>query len=244
MSIEHYVDCKDRLRDLLLKMDLSSAEEGMSLLDSFVREYEASLYNEIGRLTRQLHTSLATFHADGKITNLTKEDIPSAKERLKYVVELTEQAADKVLAIIEQSLPISLEISEGANDLQNECDKYIRQKDSCHGPATMPSNIETFIIGAKKKAAMLHGHLTEILMVQEYQDITGQIIKKVIDLVQDVEDNLIRLIRITGQKTSQQASESYSSIKPSGPCVPGVDNHSEFIAGQDDVDQLLASLGF
>lgn len=243
MSIENYVDYKDRLRNLLLKMDISSAEEGMSLLDTFVKEYEASLYNEIGRLTRQLHTSLATFHADGKIANLTKEDIPSAKERLKYVVELTEQAADKVLAIIEQSLPISLEISDGANDLQNECEKNTKQKDFWHGPTTMPTNIEAFIVGAKKKAAILHGHLTEILMAQEYQDITGQIIKKVIDLVQDVEDNLIRLIKITGQNASPQAGESDRS-RPSGPCVPGVDNNGEYAAGQDDVDQLLASLGF
>jgi len=243
MSIKDYEGYKDRLRNLLLQMELSTAEDGMATLDAFVKDYEASLYNEIGRLTRQLHTSLSTFQADEKILNLTKDAIPSAKERLRYVVELTEQAAQKVLTIVEKSIPISLEISEGASSLHKDCVKSLSHKDHAEGPAVLPSNIKEFLSGAKDNAILLHGHLTEILMAQEYQDITGQIIKKVITLVQDVEDNLIKLIKITGLQTSPQ-ERPIDNCEPSGPRVPGVDDQVVYTAGQDDVDQLLASLGF
>ena len=243
MNIESYEDYKGRLRDLLLIMESSSAEDGMASLDVFVKDYEASLYNEIGRLTRQLHDSLTTFQADEKIFNLTNQHIPSAKERLRYVVELTENAAQKVLSIIEKSIPISLEISDGASDLQNEYIELSRQKEYGTILSALPGDIKTFLAVAKDKAGLLHSQLTEILMAQEYQDITGQIIKKVIDLVQDVEDNLIRLIKITGLRTLSQEAEADNN-KACGPCVPGVDDKNEYMAGQDDVDQLLASLGF
>lgn len=237
--MENYEECKGRLHDLLRKMELSSAEEGMEILDAFVKDYETSLYKEIGKLTRQLHDSLTTFQADEKIFNLAREDIPSAKERLKYVVELTEQAAQKVLGIIEKSLPISLEISKGASDLHNKWSKVSNIPE----PAAMSGNTKAFLAEAKENATILHNHLTEILMAQEYQDITGQIIKKVIDLVQDVENNLVRLIKLTGHINSP-LEKVKDNLKASGPCVPGIDDQVVYTAGQDDVDQLLASLGF
>ena len=243
MSIKDYEGYKDRLRDLLRKMESSTAEDGMATLDAFVKDYEASLYNEIGRLTRQLHTSLAAFQADEKILNLTKDDIPSAKERLKYVVELTEQAAQKVLTIVEKSIPISLEISEAATSLHNDCEKLSGRSVRSDDSTGLPDNIRQFLSGAKDNAKLLHGHLTEILMAQEYQDITGQIIKKVIGLVQDVEDNLVKLIKITGLKTSSH-ERAIDNCMASGPHVPGIDDQVVHIGGQDDVDDLLASLGF
>jgi chemotaxis protein CheZ len=243
MILKDYEGYKERLRNLLLKMELSTAEDGMATLDAFVKDYEASLYNEIGRLTRQLHTSLATFQADEKFLNLTKDAIPSAKERLRYVVELTERAAQKVLTIVEKSIPISLEISEGASSLHRDWADTSTGNGRVEGATELPGNIREFLSGAKDNANLLHGHLTEILVAQEFQDITGQIIKKVIALVQDVEDNLIKLIKITGLKTSSQ-DEPIDHCAPSGPRVPGVDDQVVYTAGQDDVDQLLASLGF
>jgi len=237
--MDKYEDYKGKLRGLLQRMETSTAEEGMARLDAFVREYEESLYNELGRLTRQLHDSLITFQKDEKIYHLTREDIPSAKDRLKYVVELTEQAAQKVLGVIEKCIPISLAIRKGANYLES---KY---SEDSEGPETsnITNKTKSYLAGVRENADVLHSYLTEILMTQEYQDITGQIIKKVIDLVQDVENNLVRLIRLTGNISSPISGEE-SDIKPSGPRVPDVDNQAVYTTDQDDVDQLLASLGF
>ena len=237
--MDKYEECKGRLRSLLQKMEESSAEEGMATLDTFVKHYEASLYNEIGKLTRLLHDSLITFQCDEKIHNLTRKDIPSTKERLKYVVELTEQAAHKVLGIIEKCIPISLEISKGASDL----DYKLSEKTGITEPSGMLGKTKVFLAMTKENASTLRGYLTEVLMAQEYQDITGQIIKKVIDLVQEMEDNLVRLIKLTGHANTHR-EEQKDSMKVDGPCVPGVNDRLVYTAGQDDVDQLLASLGF
>ena len=239
--MDMYEEYKRRVRELSQELEANSAEEGMTRLDAFVKDYEESLYNQIGRLTRQLHDSLNTFQGDEKIFSLTKEDIPSAKERLKYVVEVTEQATQKVLGIIENSIPLSLEISDGASGLHNKWSKL----SGASGSWEVASSTKAFLVGVGENASALHDNLTEILMAQEYQDITGQIIKKVIDLVQDVEDNLVRLIKLTGHVNAPRDKEKKKeSIEASGPCVPGLDDKAVYTSGQDDVDQLLASLGF
>ena len=83
-------------------------------------------------------------------------------------------------------------------------------------------------------------------MAQDFQDLTGQIIRRVITLVQDVEDNLVGIIRITGQriKTPSKAEEAEQRIKAEGPAVPGLVDVKQMVGGQDDVDDLLSSLGF
>jgi chemotaxis protein CheZ len=235
-----YEECKGRLRDILQKMEISSADEGMAIFNAFVKDYEASLYNEIGKLTRHLHDSLTAFQTDEKISILTRKDIPSARERLKYVVEMTEQAAQKVLGIIEKCIPISLVISQGASSLHGKWSN----KSSAGEKLVISSSTRAFLTSTKENATILHGCLTEILVAQEYQDITGQIIKKVIDLVQEVENNLLRLIKLTGSANAPHDSDLDNDIKANGPCVPGIDDEVVRAAGQDDVDQLLAGLGF
>ena len=112
------------------------------------------------------------------------------------------------------------------------------------GPSDISGNTKAFLMAAKDNAAVLHGCLTDIMIAQEYQDISGQIIKKVIDLVQDVENNLVRLVKLTGHVNAHYEEEEKSNIKASGPRVPGVDEPVIYTNGQDDVDELLASLGF
>ena len=222
----NYQEFKGRLHDLLQKMDISSADVGMGFFHDFLKDYEVSLYNEIGRLTRHLHDSLTNFNNDEKIFRLTQEDIPSAKERLKYVVDITEKAAQKTIEILEKSISISLEISQGAHDLHEE---WVNRDTS-----EFPGSTKKFLLAAKDNAATLHGCLTEIMIAQEYQDISGQIIKKVIDLVQDVENNLVRLIKLTGQ-LNERSEDKKNNIEASGPRVPGVDEQVAYTNGQDDL---------
>jgi chemotaxis protein CheZ len=86
--------------------------------------------------------------------------------------------------------------------------------------------------------------LNEVLMAQDFQDLTGQIIHRVIDLVEDVENNLVGLIKVAGQKVDAPTfNEPIVDVTPTGPSVPGLDNDGR-VSGQDEVDDLLSSLGF
>lgn len=80
-------------------------------------------------------------------------------------------------------------------------------------------------------------------MAQDFQDLTGQIIRKVIDLVHDVEEKLVKLVRITGNKIEEETIVKEGREKLAGPAVPGLDQGDQ-VSGQDEVDDLLSSLGF
>jgi chemotaxis protein CheZ len=227
--MDMFEEYKRRVRELSQELEANSAEDRIYTLDAFVKDYEERLYNQIGRLTRQLHDSLNTSQNNEKIFSLTKEDIPSAKERLKYVVGVTEKATQKVLEIVEDSIPLSLDISEDAGGLHNEWSKL----SGATGLSEMASHTQGFLVGAGENTKIQHGHMAEILMAQEYQDNTGQIIKKVRDLVQDVEYNLVRLIKLTMYAiTSRDREKETDNIKASGPCVPGIDDQAVYTSGR------------
>ena len=89
----------------------------------------------------------------------------------------------------------------------------------------------------------MHASLSEVLMAQDYQDLTGQIIRKVITLVQNVEQKLVKLVRITGNKLDDSKGATDDKKELSGPAIPGLDQGDQ-VTNQDDVDDLLSSLGF
>jgi len=150
---------------------------------------------------------------------------------------------------VEKSVPVSMEISRQAEELHKECVSLGVDIQASDKGESLQKKVCEFLGQAKDDSKMLHGHFTEILMAQEYQDITGQIIKKVIDLVEDVEDNLVDIIKMTAPRsrnTQQVKKVEAKKDDPGvhGPNVPSVDDQAGSVSGQDDVDELLASLGF
>lgn len=177
---------KSELRSLLTMMDKMGAE-AMNLLDEFVKGHEASLFQEIGKLTRQLHDDLSSFRVDVRIIDLAENEIPNAKERLKYVIAITEQAAQKVINAIEESVPISVDLHNASATLLEKWTKFTRREMDVGEFRLMSHEIEGFLGAATDDSDRLHRSLNEMLMAQEYQDLTGQVLKQVIDLVADVE---------------------------------------------------------
>lgn len=207
---------------------------------------ESNLFLELGKLTRDLHDTIAGFQLDSKIFSLTEKDIPDAKERLNHVISMTEEAADKTLTLVEASLPISDELKKKSTELQEKWNRFKSRDMNVKEFRELSHDIDGFFIVLNEKTPELHTNLSDILMAQGFQDLTGQIIRRVITLVQEVEESLVDLVRITGEKMGQkQVKEEKSGpdISAQGPVVPGVDK-GDVVSGQDDVDDLLSSLGF
>ncbi len=207
---------------------------------------ESSLFQDLGKLTRDLHNTINGFQLDSKISSMTENDIPDAKERLNYVISMTENAANTTLSAIETSMPISEELQTRVEKLYSSWGRF-RQRDMAADEfRSLNHEIDEFFQWLTENVPSLHSNLSDIMMAQGFQDLTGQIIRRVIALVQEVEESLVGLIRITGQKmnTVQQVEEKKTpNITPTGPVVPGVDK-GDVVSGQDDVDDLLSSLGF
>src|SRR5574343_469375 len=94
-------------KDLVNALEKGDQAVADGLLDELAGLRETQLFKEIGRLTRQLHDTMVSFSVDSAITAMTEHDIPDAKERLQYVIAMTEQAADRTLTAVENLLPIS-----------------------------------------------------------------------------------------------------------------------------------------
>ncbi|MDD2761227.1 MAG: protein phosphatase CheZ [Methylomonas sp.] len=214
------------------------------LLDELAGLRETQLFKEIGRLTRQLHDTMVNFSVDAKITEMTEHDIPDAKERLHYVITMTEQAADQTLTAVENLLPISQTMNDQVERLASKWGRFLDREMPLNEFKAMSAEISEHFNRSRSELALVQSGLNDILMAQGFQDITGQIIRRVIDLVQDLESSMVKLISIAGRRAGADDDGQKSHELP-GPVVPGVDDRAGDVAtSQDDVDDLLSSLGF
>lgn len=239
-------------KQLVEEIESGNSDAANEILEELGSLRERYLFQEIGKLTRDLHNALTGFHADSRMASLAEKDIPDAKERLNYVITMTEEAANRSLNAVETGIPISENLKKQAENLQNEWNRFREKNMSADEFRILSKEIDEFFPIVQTEAAKIHENLSDVLMAQDFQDLTGQVIRRVINLVNEVEDNLVNLIRVSGESLGLQAaagkpavdSESHEErIKAVGPAVPGVDI-SDIVTGQDEVDDLLSSLGF
>ena len=171
--------------------------------------------------------------------------ISDATERLNYVVTMTERAANRTMDAVEASLPIADRLNDNIqlvmpnwNALMSRDLELGQFKALCH-------QLNDFIKASESDADKLRQLLTEILMAQDFQDLTGQMIRKVIKLVQEVETKLIEMLTMFGEGVIDHSARSLpaSGIEAEGP-IMNPQTRSDVVNGQDDVDDLLSSLGF
>lgn len=229
----------------LLVQQLESGDESAvpQTLEALSPLRESHLFQELGKLTRDLHSTLNNFQLDSRIAGLTEKDIPDAKERLNYVIVMTQQAADRTLTSIEKVQPLTEELSNRSLDLQKKWDRFRNRDMQVEEFRKLSKELETYFEWLRDNVPAIQGHISDIMMAQDFQDLTGQIIKRVINLVHEVETSLVDLIRITGSHMARKSeSIDEKDTSPAGPAVPGVDKG--VVGGQDEVDDLLSSLGF
>ncbi|MDF1583545.1 MAG: protein phosphatase CheZ [Methyloprofundus sp.] len=232
-------------KDLVLALENNDEARADEILDQISGMRESMLFQEVGRLTRQLHDAMNSFALDSKMVELTSKDIPDAKERLHYVIAMTEQAANQTMEVIESLSPIAQELSDQANQLSNKWDRFLAKDMPFEEFKNMSQEITVHFAQTKERVASVQTGLTDILMAQGFQDITGQIIRRVIDLVQDMERSMVELVRLSGGKSKVGITKKSEELALPGPVVPGVDDKANDVAtNQDDVDDLLSSLGF
>lgn len=232
---------------LVTHLENKDVESANRLFFSISSPENSELFDEIGKLTRQLHDSLQSFQLDARISNIATEDIPDAKERLSHVISMTEEAANTTMDAVESSLPIAESLHQHLSDIRPSFARLMARdlkvgefKELCH-------KLNEFIEIAEKDSSKLQTQLNEVLMAQGFQDLTGQILRRVIELVREVEDSLIHLLTMFGtQENNNEVDESEllaDASKPEGPII-NADERDDVVSGQDDVDDLLSSLGF
>jgi len=242
----------EQARALVSELEAGNTNAAENLIDELGRMREQNLFRELGKMTRQLHDALNSFAVDSRMVSLAESDIPDAKARLNHVITMTEESANRTLTAVEGTLPIAEQLQEQANTLHEKWGRFCNKGMRVEEFRDMSKEIDGFLGITKGHAGQIHSNLSEVMMAQGFQDLTGQIIRRVITLVQEVEDNLVELIRLSGgarverrDKATEDAPEC-DLMRGVGPQVPGVDatGAGGSVSGQDEVDDLLSSLGF
>lgn len=203
---------------------------------------ESDLFQQIGKLTRELHEALNNFKIDTRLIDLTHKDMPDTRERLNYVIQTTEEAAHKTLGYIDNTLPLANELKQTAAKLSDSWQRFRNREMSPAEFRELSREIEAYLPGVNTSADAIHDNLSEMTLAQGFQDLTGQVLRQVISLVEEVETNLVKLVKVAGQP-QQVDSQAMDPLKAEGPQI-NTKNKPNVVNNQDEVDDLLSSLGF
>lgn len=194
------------------------------------------IHHKIGVLTRQLHDSLNGLGLAGKLKG-TAEELPDAKSRLNYIARLTGEAAEKVLNRVDQAKAQHAHLTAETRRVA-----ALIVKDPV--AAVAKGHVLNFVHDVEKTSQDVDQHLTEIMMAQDFHDLTGQVIAKVVALAANIEEQLVQLLIQTAPPTASVATPASAYVPAlSGPVV-NPEGNTEVVTGQSEVDDLLASLGF
>ena len=210
----------------------AGAEPDMSSHDEFL--------SRIGHMTRALHESLRGLGLD-KLIEKAATDIPDARDRLDYVARLSEQAAQKVLNATDAAGPLQDRIESGAGKLEASWQALLESPDTGEADwRALAQQTMAELQQSRDCAAHTKAYLMDIMMAQDFQDLTGQVITKVTTIAQNLEQQLVQMLV---DFAPEEVRRDYGNGLLNGPQINPMGN-SEVVSNQGQVDDLLDSLGF
>ena len=227
--------------------DVDAVAAGGPLLSALHRDTSIpadAVYQRIGTLTRTLHDALRELGYDKELQG-TRDQLPDARDRLTYIARVTGEAAEMVLNAVDRARVVQEQMTQRATDLRKRWHavaQYTAQDAQRATPAGRALVDETcaFFAGVGGQTDATQAILTDIMMAQDFHDLTGQVIRKVVTLAQNMEEQLLKLLIET------TPPEQRRKIEPEileGPVVKA-EGRSDVVTDQAGVDDLLASLGF
>ncbi|WP_052063752.1 protein phosphatase CheZ [Nitrincola sp. A-D6] len=243
-------------RELVETIEQGNLNHAMELINDLQEARHQVFYNEVGHLTRGLHEAIKAFSSDidDKIPSVEAGNLPAmadASDRLAYVIELTDKNSHETMDRVDRSLSLVDRLdgqSERFRDLLLLVGQLEGEFKALDGVYDRTCDVKN---DSEKTIAELRATLTDILVSQSVQDITGQLIRRVITLMTQVESQLVKLMdmaakveRLTGieMHDSSDSDENQDAIRAQGPQLKK--KEAGAVSNQDDVDELLSSLGF
>jgi len=212
------------------------------------------LVQRIGHLTRMLRESMRELGLDKEIEKAA-EAIPDARDRLSYVATMTEQAAERALNAIDRAQPLQEDLGERAEALDGRWAEWFAEPKSLDEARDLVTETRSYLAEVPQKTQATNKELLEIMMAQDFQDLTGQVIKKMMDVIREIESQLVQVLidsvpegekrddmqRLADDRRHKDARKrdeellNGPQIKPEG---------ADVVSSQDQVDDLLDQLGF
>lgn len=195
------------------------------------------IFSRVGQLARLLRDSLVDLGLDRTIVEAA-DAIPDTRERLNYVVGKTAQAAERVLTSVEEARPLQEAIVNNGEQLAARWDAWFAAPVELADARELVTATREYLTQAPQAARKSDEHLMEIMMAQDFQDLTGQVIRRMMSLIETVETELAYVPELPQEKIEEEDEVTLVN----GPQVDS--NKAGVMATQDQVDDLLDSLGF
>jgi chemotaxis protein CheZ len=192
------------------------------------------VFQQLGMITRQLHDTLHQLGVMPKLQNAAN-GLPDARSRLNYIAEKTGNAANKVLNSVDQA-------KVEHNAIAAETRRIAAAIVADPVKAVASGSVMNFVGDVEAATARIDQHLTDIMMAQDFHDLTGQVVAKVVSLAADLEDSLVKLLVQAAPPEAQKVIE-HTTAALNGPVV-NAEGRTDVVTNQGEVDDLLASLGF
>ncbi|EFE95138.1 protein phosphatase CheZ [Serratia odorifera] len=198
------------------------------------------IISRIGQLTRMLRDSMRELGLDQAIAQAA-EAIPDARDRLDYVVTMTAQAAERALNCVEAAQPRQAELESQAKTLKGRWDDWFANPIELSDARSLVTDTRQYLERVPEHTAFTNAQLLEIMMAQDFQDLTGQVIKRMMDVVQEIEKQLLMVLMENIPEPEARAKRANEALL-NGPQLDA--SAAGVVASQDQVDDLLDSLGF
>jgi chemotaxis protein CheZ len=198
------------------------------------------IFQQLGTLTRQLHDTMNMLGVLPGLKN-TADNLPDARSRLNYIATKTADAAEKVLNLVDTA-------KADQEHIATETRKLAALITADPVKAVASGAVFNFVQDVESVTHRVDGHLTDIMMAQDFHDLTGQVVAKVVRLANDLEAQLVKLLVQAAPPEQAHKVEAALTSQPvehklDGPVVDA-EGRTDVVANQSEVDDLLASLGF
>lgn len=256
---EFICELKECAKLLAEKLQSDQIEDASKLIHAMLESRDRHIFQSVGRLTRGLHSAIVNFHVDADLTkeppHIDSSEIQDASNRLNYVIELTQKAAEKTMDMVDEAAPIAMNLGQEASVLRDQWTRLKRREMDASEFRELYGRMDEFLAHMATGTEQLGRNLQDIILEQGFQDLTGQVLKRVIGLINDVEQDLVSLVRIAGQveeitglqhdlnSDAQAALIHKRKTEAEGPQINAA-ARTDVVSGQDEVDDLLSSLGF
>ncbi|MDF0606285.1 protein phosphatase CheZ [Neisseriaceae bacterium TC5R-5] len=197
------------------------------------------MYEQIGQLTRKMHDALRDLGYDKSLEKMA-EALPDAKDRLTYIATLTEKSAERVLNATDVAQPFQDNLEKKAQELSERWEQLYANQLSVDAFKQLAADTKSYLSEVPSHTQATSSQLLEIVMAQDFQDLTGQVIKKMTGMVQILERELVNFL------IEYSPEEKKVDISPNllnGPVI-NPEGRTDVVSNQQQVDDLLESLGF
>lgn len=197
------------------------------------------VFAQLGHMTRGLHDLLRELGYDKALDRMAQE-LPSNRERLNYIAAMTAQAAERTLNAAETAQPIQTGLARSARDLSGKWDRLFAKELGVDEFKALVRDTRAYLNDVPTRTEATHAQLMEIIMAQDFQDLTGQVIKRILEAAQHLESQLLALLIET---TPEDMRQHVDPGLLNGPVINAA-GRNDVVTSQEQVDDLLESLGF